>query len=147
MWQFHLKMKQVTIGPLTCPRLEIDSLKPKVWTVHSGTWSLIRGYNEYFLTIFWQTSSSVPNKKFHGPMVRRPAFHTVIWGFDSPCGQFCFFLGDFRFYSLYPHVPLCSCAISWLDENTSLPKTVEHGNKRETPYSTEPIKSLTTQRV
>jgi hypothetical protein len=42
-----------------------------------------RGYNESFLTIFWQIPFillPLSNKKFCGLMVRRPAFHTEIRG-------------------------------------------------------------------
>ena len=53
------------------------------------------------LTNWFYNFSSIPNKSFCGLVVRRPAFHTEIWGSIPLAGSFVFFLVFFRFFSSF----------------------------------------------
>ena len=56
----------------------------------------------YFIIIFFPLS----NMKFRGLMVRRPAFHTEIWGSIPPSGNFTFFFQFFQFFQFFKKRPM-----------------------------------------
>ena len=53
------------------------------------------------LTNLFHNFSSIPNKSFRGLVVRRPAFHTEIWGSIPLAGSFVYFLVFFWFFLVF----------------------------------------------